>query len=175
MDASQLKRIVESKINELNNLTRRKMPVLVGRMAKTHFQENFRKGGFLNNGLKTWPKSKRESGSGTNAAYKTLLSSRNHLFSSIQYIPGDAQVIIENRVPYAIVHNEGEVQYVKPHKRNRLAAMSIQGRKEIKVGGGNVRGFARKIPRRQFIGESAELTKKIEYKFDSEVLKIIKS
>nr|WP_320037173.1 phage virion morphogenesis protein [uncultured Bacteroides sp.] len=176
MNALEFSKIVERKIGEMNDLVHRKMPVLVGRMAKSHFQDNFRRGGFVNNGLHPWKKSQRESGTGTKtkALYKTLLSSRNHLFSSIQYIPGDAQVMIENRVPYASMHNEGEIQYVSPHKRNRLAAMSIQGRKEIKIGGGNVRGFTRKIPKRQFIGESAELSKKIEDKLDSEVLKIIK-
>lgn len=174
MNALDLQRIVERKIVEMNDLVHRKMPVFAGRMAKTHFQENFRKGGFVNNGLKPWAKSKREKGTGTKALYKTLLSSRNHLFSSIQYIPGDAKVMIENRVPYASVHNEGEIQYVSPHKRNRLAAMSIKGRREVKVGGSNVRAFARKIPKRQFIGESAELTKKIEDKIDLEIKKIIK-
>lgn len=175
MNALEFSKIVERKIGEMNDLVHRKMPVFAGRMAKSHFQDNFRKGGFVNNGVHPWKKAKRESGTGTRALYKTLLSSRNHLFSSIQYIPGDAQVMIENRVRYASAHNEGEIQYVAPHKRNRLAAMSIQGRKAIKVGGGNVRGFTRKIPRRQFIGESAELTKKIEEKLDAEVLKIIKS
>lgn len=43
---------------------RRKMPVMVGRMAKDHFQDNFRQGGFVNGGLHPWPKAKRLSSGG---------------------------------------------------------------------------------------------------------------
>lgn len=36
---------------ELHRLMHRRLPVLIGRMAKDHFQNNFRLQGFLNNGL----------------------------------------------------------------------------------------------------------------------------
>lgn len=39
---------------EIMQLARRRLPVIVGRMAKDHFQNNFRLGGFLNNGLNKW-------------------------------------------------------------------------------------------------------------------------
>ena len=35
-------------------MMRRKMPVMVGRMAKDHIQDNFRQGGFVNGGLPTF-------------------------------------------------------------------------------------------------------------------------
>lgn len=179
MDARELQRIVAEKVAAVKNVAMRVMPIKAGALAKSQFQDNFRQSGFLNNGLQAWPPAQRQSGKGTNASYKTLLSGRNHLFSSIKYTTGEGRVVIENAVPYAIVHNEGYngVQYVKPHKSGRLAAMSLQRRKNLRVGGGNVKGFSRKvqIPKRQFMGESAELTKKIEDKFDSEILKIIKS
>lgn len=178
-DASQLQNIVTEKIREIKNLTMNVMPVKAGAIAKNHFQDNFRKSGFVNNGLQSWIPAKRLSGKGKHSSYKTLLSGRNHLFSGISYTPGQGKVMIENRVPYAIVHNEGYsgVQYVRPHKSSRLEAMSLKGRKRMRVGGSNISGFSRrmKIPKRQFIGESAELNKKIEDKFDSEVGKIIKT
>lgn len=178
-DASQLQKIVIEKIVEIKNLTMNVMPVKVGAIAKNHFQDNFRQSGFVNNGLHGWIPSKRQSGKGKDSTYKTLLSGRDHLFNGINYIPGQGKVMIENRVPYASVHNEGYtgVQYVRPHKSGRLEAMSLKGRKRMKVGGSNIGGFSRhmKIPKRQFIGESTELNKKIEDKFDSEVAKIIKT
>ena len=37
---------LKKKSNEVETLMKRKLPVVVGRMAKGHYQENFRKGGF---------------------------------------------------------------------------------------------------------------------------------
>jgi hypothetical protein len=48
-------KLIEQKRKELDKMMRRKMPVIAGRMAKDHFQENFRKGGFVNGGLHPWP------------------------------------------------------------------------------------------------------------------------
>lgn len=65
-------------------------------------------------------------------------------------------VLIESTVPYARKHNDGFVgiEYVKPFRRKRLDASEVKSRKQIKVGGHNVRGFARKVrfPHCQFVG-----------------------
>lgn len=42
---------LKSKQAEIDSLMRRKLPVIVGRMAKDHYQAGFRQGGFLNHGL----------------------------------------------------------------------------------------------------------------------------
>ena len=80
-------------------MMRRKMPVMVGRMAKDHFQDNFRQGGFVNGGLHPWPKAKRLSSGGSDAAsnYGTLLSGRKHLFKSVGYTPADYRVRVFER------------------------------------------------------------------------------
>ena len=46
MDVKNLADALKNKAGEVENLMRRKLPVIVGRMAKDHYQENFRKGGF---------------------------------------------------------------------------------------------------------------------------------
>lgn len=51
MDIKDFARLVKAKRGELDTLMRRNMPVIAGRMAKDHFQDNFRKGGFVNGGL----------------------------------------------------------------------------------------------------------------------------
>lgn len=81
---------------KIMQLARRRLPVIVGRMAKDHFQNNFRLGSFVNNGLNKWKDTKRQSAGGKSAVsqYVPLLSSRNHLFRSIKYTPSDFQVII---------------------------------------------------------------------------------
>lgn len=117
-------KLIEQKRNELDKMMRRKMPVIAGRMAKDHFQENFRKGGFVNGGLHPWPQAKRLSSGRTDAAsnYGTLLSGRNHLFSSIKYIPSDYRVKVSNELVYAPIHNWGGTVSVTVTDRMRRFA-----------------------------------------------------
>lgn len=80
---------MQKKQTEISDLVRRKMPVFAGRIAVNHVQDNFRKGGFTNDGLKPWKKSNRElhGGKGASSNYGTLLSQRDHLYGSAKYIP----------------------------------------------------------------------------------------
>ena len=91
--------MIKRKRDRLDSMMRRKMPVMVGRMAKDHFQDNFRQGGFVNGGLHPWPKAKRLSSGGSDAAsnYGTLLSGRKHLFKSVGYTPADYRVRVSTR------------------------------------------------------------------------------
>ena len=176
---------------------------MVGRMAKDHFQDIFRKGGFVNNGLQKWPETKRQrSGSKSAAAkYGPLLSERKHLFESIKYIPGDYKVKVSNEVPYAAIHNEGGTITTHPTVTPKMRKMAwarvyaTAGIKKSKKKKGKLPkelpAEARKwkalaltkkakldikatIPQRRFLGESAELTKKINDKIEEEVSKILK-
>lgn len=45
---------------ELDNFLDNTAPIQVGELAVGHFRENFRKGGFVDNGLKKWQKAKRQ-------------------------------------------------------------------------------------------------------------------
>lgn len=58
MDIKEFSNQIKAKRKELDELMKRKMPVLAGRMAKDHYQDNFRKSGFVNNGLHPWKKAK---------------------------------------------------------------------------------------------------------------------
>lgn len=151
MSPEQFVKLVASKQKELEQLQNRTLPIKIGAMAKAHFQNNFRLGGFMDNGLHAWKPSKRLSYSGKSTKIdrnnKTLLSSRNHLFSSIEYTYQPGIVIIRNEVPYAAVHNEG-----------------------LKAGRG--KGF--QMPKRQFIGPSAELNHDAINKIEIEVRQIFK-
>ncbi len=199
MDAKDYIKLIEQHKKELGELMRRKLPVIVGRMAKDHYQDNFRKGGFVNNGLQKWPVTKRQrSGSKSVAAkYGPLLSERKHLFESIKYIPGDYKVKVSNEVPYAAIHNEGGTANptVTPKMRRFAWAMyyKVSGKKKNKkknkktgtqenAAGGFWKALALtkkqklsiKIPKRRFLGESAELTRKINEKTEQEITKILK-
>lgn len=124
MDMKDLGNLIKAKREQLEKLMRRTLPVTVGRMAKDHFQENFRKGGFVNGGFHPWPKAKRLSAGGTDAASNngTLLSGNKTLFKSVDYAPSDYRVRVFNEVAYAPVHNwGGEVHPTVTPRMRRFA------------------------------------------------------
>lgn len=196
MDIKDFSALLKAKRKELDTLMRRELPVKVGRMAKDHYQDNFRKGGFVNGGLRRWPVTKRQrSGSKSAAAgYGPLLSRRNHLFSSVKYTPEDYRVRVANDVEYAPPHNwGGETRpTVTPRMRKFAWAMyykAVGKRKKGKTGQGELppeagmwKGLALtrkkklkvKIPQRQFIGESTELNKQIGQTVETEIRNILK-
>lgn len=190
MDPNSFINHIKSKQKALQDLARRKLPIIVGRMAKDHFQDNFRQSGFVNGGLHQWKKTRRQLQPSSAAAsqYGPLLSSRNHLFSSIQYIPGDYNVTITNSVIYAPIHNQGGTTHprVTPKMRGFSWAMFYKsGGKEAAKDENSAASFWRNmaltkkqnlninIPQRQFIGESQELTAKVKQTIESEITKTL--
>ena len=189
MDVKNLADELKNKAGEVENLMRRKLPVIVGRMAKDHYQENFRKGGFQNRGLRKWPVTRRQTSgiAGADGQYGPLLSRRNHLFASIKYVPGDYRVTVSNDLPYAPLHNYGgeTTPTVTPRMRRFAWAMYYKdggGKKEKDTSQASFwKGLALtkkdklkiKIPQRQFIGESQELKDKINQRIETELSQII--
>lgn len=204
MDIKEFSKLIRAKQKELDTLMRRKMPIRVGNMAKRHFQDNFRKSGFVDGGLRPWPKTKRQLSGGTSAAsqHGPLLSNRNHLFNAVRYVPGDYRVKIVNDVPYASIHNwGGETSPTVTPKMRRFAwAMYYQaggktgsrtkGLKSAERGqtadlspeAKMWRGLALtkktklkiKIPQRQFIGQSRELEQRIHADIETQVESVLK-
>ncbi len=206
MNIQEFNRIILKKQKQLSDLIHRKMPVLAGNIAKRHIEEDFRNGGFTHNGFHKWKETNRQRSGGKGAAsqYGPLLSGRNYLSRNIQYTPGDGQVIVFTRVPYARVHNSGGVTRptVTPKMRKFAWAMYYKaaGIKKKMKRGGKVRkqreenaseealnwkrlALTKKakltvtIPQRQFMPAKPgpELTKKVSGKFEQEIGKIINS
>lgn len=59
MNIKDFSALLKAKAAELNDFRHRKLPVLVGRTAKDHFQENFRQGGFVDGSLHPWQEAQR--------------------------------------------------------------------------------------------------------------------
>lgn len=164
----------QEKLNKLKEGLTRDIPVIVGKLAVDHFKENFHKQGFVNNGLKKWANVKRRDQSSpwygfeytgqkrTSVAFtrskqtgktqrsakqkplnfsssattrKVLSSKRMELYNSIRYKTSGGQVVISSDKPYAQLHNEG-------------GTIKVFGKHPVK------------IPQRQFMGESKELSDK---------------
>ena len=77
MDTKQFQNLLTQKRQEILHALRRTIPVKVGRIAKDHFQEGFRQGGFQDNGTQAWQRKKRPD------KYGPLMSSRQNLYGSI--------------------------------------------------------------------------------------------
>ncbi len=109
--ADRFQRDFTARLREIRDAIDRRILIKAGQIGKRFVQDNFRKGGFVNNGLHPWTPSKRLSQGGTSAASKkgTLLSSStdNSLFASTGYRVGKAQVTIFNDKVYAEIHNSG--------------------------------------------------------------------
>lgn len=188
MNMTDFTRLLQAKKKELDLLMRQRLPIMVGRMAKDHYQDNFRRQGFSNGGLHAWPKTRRQLSGGSSAVsqYGALLSGRNHLFSSISYAPGDARVTVYNHLPYAPLHNWGG--NVRPHvtpqmrrfawakffesggnkkdplpEAQKWRALALTRKKQLNI----------RIPQRQFIGKSQELNQKIQQIIDKETIKTL--
>jgi phage gpG-like protein len=151
-----------NRLKSVNRVVSRVLPIKVGAKAARHFKDNFKEEGFVNDGVQKWEPSKRklpemqlrgkrgqilkrQPASVTN---KTLTGT-GHLKDSIVPVPGDGEVTIKNDVVYAKIHNEG----------------------------GQGLAFGKhpfKMPKRQFIGDSAELNQIIEETIDDELKKLIK-
>ena len=169
---------------------RNDLPRIAGKMAVDEFRENFRRQGFRNNGITPWPDVRRRDKSSpwygfqykgerrtsvryirdrktgktrrsktqrklnfSNAATRRgiLIGPGANLMNSISVCErSPSQVIVGTDLPYAEVHNEGGY---------------------IRVFGKAVR----KLPKRQFIGESRELMDEIEKKYLKDIDRIVDS
>ena len=183
---------------ELERLISRTLPVKIGAKAKSLFQENFRKGGFQDGGLHAWQTTRRQMlGRGADAQRGPLLSSRQILYKSIAYTPGQGSVTVYSNVKYAAIHNEGGT--VVSHPRITPKMRRFAWAKYYEAGGGKSAGKGQngretgdaamwkamaltnkttltvksKIPRRQFMGPSRDLTSAAEQIINTEVGKII--
>lgn len=194
MDIRQFSQRVAAKQRQIAQLLQRRLPVVVGRLAKNHYQDNFRQSGFVDHGLHPWQPAKRQNGgAGAAARYRTLLSSRNHLFSSINYTPANAAVTVYNNVPYAAAHNDGATVNIRVTPKMRRFAWAKfyeasgkkKNTKKTRRNAGPQAQFWRnlaltkkttltvRIPQRRFIGPSYELNQKIDARINKELRNIL--
>lgn len=193
MDDSQFVEYLSRMRAQIEDAVRHRAPVKIGREASDMFKENFRRSGYQGNGFTPWAITRRQQSGGKDAdsQYGPLLSRQPHLMPSVQYIPGDASVVISNPLPYAQIHNDGGTIYptVTP-------ALRAHFWKEYYAHGGHVKGstapetpeskiykaiaLTKKpslrvhIPKRQFMGDSPELRQRIKDNIESILNSILK-
>ena len=184
MGARDIEKLVAKAKDDIIEEVNDRLPRKVGVVAVNHFKQNFRDGGWLDNGLHPWKRTRRQEGNGKDAKYSPLTSRRNHMMRSIQASTSPGQVTIEDPVPYAAIHNDGGDITTHPtvtermrryawHMVYSLAGIKGKGKlpKELPKEAEKWKGLAltRKssitvhahIPQRQFMGDSAELRMKV--------------
>lgn len=198
MTVKEFSKMFKDKEAQVADLFARVLPVKLGNMAKEHFKDNFRKGGFMDNSLEVWPKAKRQTGNSAYSSYGPLLSGRNRLSSSIDFRPVTAGFVVFTPVTYARIHNEGgETEPNVTPKMRRWAwfkyfeaagitkDMDKEQKKSLADSASeNALMWQRlaltkktklkiKIPQRKFLAPSNELHKAMNLKIEAEIKKII--
>lgn len=195
MNAKDIEKRVLACKKAIEDEVKRVLPRKVGIIATNHFKQNFRDGGFRDGGLHRWKRTHRQNDpNNPDSEYGALLSRRNHLMSSTTFVAGYGEVTITNSVPYAALHNEGGTLTMQPtitpamRKFAWAKTYSLAGvcggslPKELPPEAARWRALAltkktqlnitAHVPKRQFIGESAELNKKIEKEINNSLDKI---
>ena len=183
-NSNELERKIAHLKKEIERELYDRLPRKVGIVAVRHFKQNFREGGFVDGGVRPWKRTRRQDGKGSDSRYTPLTSRRNHLMRSIQSEPGRGEVTITNPVEYAAIHNEGGTVESSPTVTEKMRKMawaktySLAGvrrggklPKELPKEAAKWRALAltkksklrirANIPKRQFIGESQELSQEI--------------
>lgn len=192
MTQKEFKDLIMAKNKEFKDVIHRRLPVLVGRKATDFFKNNFRQGGFVNNGLHPWQKTQRQGGGKSAASqYGPLMSGRKNLYGSIRYVPGDAQVMVGTTLHYAAIHNWGGTVTSHPTVTRKMRKFAWA---KFFAAGGNKGGdnqeaskwkalaltkkqkldITSHIPQRQFLGPSKELNDMIQQTIENEITNILK-
>jgi phage gpG-like protein len=140
-------------IKRLERLSRN-LTLIVGEQVVNETVTNFRRGGFFG---KKWkprrPDAPRNEGRG-------ILIDSGRLFRSIRILTRTLKtVVVGSTVPYAAVHNQGLKVRKRPARKGRSKRRG---------------GASFKMPKRQFIGESKTLSKRLNKLMRDEIKKAFK-
>lgn len=195
-NARELERKVERIKKRIEREVYERLPRKVGAAAVNHFKQNFREGGFVDGGVQSWKRTRRQDDpTHPDRKFTPLTSRDDHLMRSVQYEPGRGEVTITNPVEYAAIHNEGGTVETSPTITEKMRKMawwktySLAGvrrgdklPKDLPEEATKWRALAltkktklhvkAKIPKRQFMGESKELTEKINKMITESINKI---
>lgn len=157
----------------------------MGTIAVNFTFENFEKQGFQGTVFEPWQPRKKETKKTTG---KNILTNTARLRNSTRYNKGADSVTIHNNVEYAQVHNEGGT--IHHPERSGIMNFGRAKRGGLKLGKIQTLGQRKRIvaqakftmgahdtqmPKRQFIGYSPVLNKRVEPMVIAEILKTFKT
>jgi len=179
---------------KMDNLQRayQRMP---GRAAVEFSKQRFQQQNWIDNSTEPWRKRKENAKRAARNRGRAILIKSGRLKRSIQKrVLSATRIVISSDVPYAAAHNFGlkKIVTVKSHKRGRYSTVkegtgtySLKTRRErmrshrVGIIGSQktVEDYKMRMnfPRRQFLGESRYLARRIERDMASETIKALKS
>lgn len=180
MRFNEAKKIIKDALDVSKEV--KELVTIMGAMAINHYKKSFRDEGFTDDGLVKWQKRstrdrgrKRKNERGiltqTGRLRRSLVARKNFRYS----------VTISSNVPYAKTHNEGLTIKKKESSRILNFKISKDGRsrfskakkanfqQDVTIGKHRI-----KMPKRQFVGYSGVLARKIEKRIGGKIRKIFK-
>jgi len=164
----------------------RRLPAKLGTEAVNFFRHNFRDQGWNGNSFMPWTPRKGGKDKGRGILIKSGRLRRSIRIARVT----SGSVVIATDVPYARAHNEGfsGMVHVKAHSRNRYGKEKVGTGKLTKTGKERMRSVTRvtgtgavgqhnrymKMPRRQFMGDSPFLNKRLERVIAADIIKALK-
>lgn len=179
---------LQKKFTRVQQLFRRELPRIAGHEAQEHFVDNFRRGGFVDNGLHKWPDVKRRDKSSPWYGFEYKGEKRTfYAFSRNKKSGKTHKAARQKRLNFS---QAATTRTVLTSKRNYLMN-SIRNRSgpgkatvfttaphaQIHNEGGEFKVFGKhtaQMPQRKFMGHSAELDKKIEQQISRQIESIFK-
>lgn len=160
---------IKNQMAKLKLFAKNDVQRIVGVEAVKFFKDSFIQQGWTDVNTEPW-KQRKTKDKGTKGNRK-VLEKTGALMNSIQYeIRGNKIVVMSKDIPYAQIHNEGGVisttQKVRSHTRRTRS-----GRSKVRA---HTRQIEFTMPKRQFMGNSQELNKKIELIIAKRIKKILK-
>lgn len=180
--------LISERLRKAVRLIETDLPRIVGKVARDHYQDNFRKGGFVDGGLHPWKDVKRRDAKSEwygfeyrgekRTSYKfkrdpkTGKTRRTEKQAKLNYSPTATTrpVLLSKRMELmrSITNHSGRGQAVITSDKPYAA---------VHNDGGTIKVFGKhpvRLPQRQFIGESRELNQQIMQLAAQELDRILK-
>lgn len=177
MNPKEFERYLDRTGRELKRFIEVDLQDIVGTEGVNHFRQSFFDEGFMDATIDKWLPRSKKYGNDTKDG-KAILTQTGDLGDSIQYQKTASGVEIFSDLPYAAIHNEGGTIKitVTPKLRKFAWAMWFESGKTNNMW----RGLALtknteilvKVPKRQFVGDSEELDRKVMEKIERELDRI---
>lgn len=179
---------LERALREIERAARTTIPRAVAKMAADHFVENFRRGGFVNNGLQKWRDVKRRNPSSPWYGFEYRGDRRTHYAFSrdrksgktyksktqkrLNYSPtATSRAVLTSKRNYLINATKGRAV------DGQVVISNAAPHAKIHNEGGVFKVFGKhsaSMPKRQFIGESKELNNEIKQLITTTIYDIFK-
>ena len=184
MTPEEFAKQIRAHADELRRAYADRWPRMMRKEAIEHFRDSFRQGGFTDTSLEKWDATRRQQVpfGGAMGKYTPLNSRTGDLMHSIDGRTEPGEAVIFSTSPHAKTHNEGAEATVTPRMRKYFWAMHAEAKKrhgkdtpeaEFWKNMALTKKPKIKIPKRRFMGRSAELTKRIHNAIEKDLKRIL--